>query len=92
MGRSLDLTQRELHVARVAADGLTCREIAARLLVSENTVKTHLEHIYEKLGVRNRLEMEHRLPPPTEELLLAVTSLPFAPNVSACVANWLSFC
>src|SRR5436309_15799316 len=54
--------------------------------------QAHLEHIYEKLGVRNRLEMEHRLPPPTEELLLAVTSLPFAPNVSACVANWLSFC
>jgi DNA-binding NarL/FixJ family response regulator len=43
-------------------DGLTIREIAARLYLSQNTVKTHLQHIYRKLAVRNRLEMEHRLP------------------------------
>jgi len=58
------LTPRELEVARLAAGGLSCREIAARLFLSVNTVKTHLEHVYDKLGARNRLDMEHKLPPP----------------------------
>lgn len=58
------LTSREREVALLAVEELTCREIAARLFISENTVKTHLEHIYAKLGVRNSLEMEHKLPPP----------------------------
>jgi len=56
LGRSLDLTQRELHVARVAADGLTCREIAARLLVSENTVKTHSSRLLDKLSAKRRTQ------------------------------------
>ncbi len=65
MGRAqLGLTPRELEVARLAAEGLTRQEIAGRLNISENSVKTHLEHVYGKLGVRNRLEMEHRLSPP----------------------------
>jgi DNA-binding CsgD family transcriptional regulator len=68
MGRPhLGLTPREIEVARLAVEGLTCREIAKRLFVSENTVKTHLEHVYDKLCVRNRLEMEHRLPPPQKK-------------------------
>ena len=57
------LTDRELEVAHLAAGGLTRREIATQLAISENSVKTHLEHIYGKLGVRNRIEMEHNLPP-----------------------------
>ena len=59
-----ELTSRELEVARLASEGLNCREVAARLFVGENTVKAHLEHIYDKLGARNRLDMEHKLPPP----------------------------
>ena len=62
MGRSgVGLTTRELEIARLASSGLTRREIASRLYITENSVKTHLEHIYVKVGARNRLEMEHKL-------------------------------
>lgn len=49
------LTQREQEVLVVAAEGLSAREIAARLGVRERTVTTHLSRIYGKLGVGNRL-------------------------------------
>jgi len=48
------LSQRELEVLRLIADGAANREAAARLFVSEATIKTHLLHIYGKLGVRDR--------------------------------------
>jgi DNA-binding NarL/FixJ family response regulator len=48
------LSQRELDVLRLVAGGATNREAARRLFVSEATIKTHLLHIYEKLGVRDR--------------------------------------
>jgi len=48
------LTVSEQQTARLAADGLTNRAIAARLFVSPNTVSTHLRHAYAKLGVRSR--------------------------------------
>jgi ATP/maltotriose-dependent transcriptional regulator MalT len=48
------LSQRELDVLNLIADGATNREAAAKLFVSEATVKTHLLHVYEKLGVRDR--------------------------------------
>lgn len=44
----------ELEVLRLVAAGATNREAAARLFVSEATIKTHLLHIYGKLGVRDR--------------------------------------
>ena len=50
------LTRREREVLRLVADGLSNREVAGRLFISEVTVKVHLRHIYEKLGVRNRME------------------------------------
>lgn len=43
------LSQRELEVLSLAAEGLKREEIAARLLLSQNTVKTHLQNIYQKL-------------------------------------------
>jgi DNA-binding NarL/FixJ family response regulator len=49
------LTRREREVLSVAAEGLTAREIAGRLGVTERTVTTHLARIYGKLGVGNRL-------------------------------------
>jgi DNA-binding CsgD family transcriptional regulator len=51
------LTPTELEVVGLAADGLTNPEIAARLFMSRNTVKTHLSHIYAKLDVTNRTEL-----------------------------------
>jgi predicted ATPase/DNA-binding CsgD family transcriptional regulator len=51
------LTPTEVEVVGLATDGLTNPEIAARLFMSRNTVKTHLSHIYAKLGVTNRTEL-----------------------------------
>jgi DNA-binding NarL/FixJ family response regulator len=48
------LSQRELEVLGLVAAGTTNREAAARLFISEATVKTHLLHIYAKLGVADR--------------------------------------
>jgi LuxR family maltose regulon positive regulatory protein len=50
------LTDRELEVLEELAKGLTNREIAERLMVSLNTIKTHTKSIYAKLEVRNRTE------------------------------------
>src|SRR5262245_57142622 len=48
------LTAREHEIIRHVARGLTNREIAEKLVVSTNTVRSHLDHIYEKLGVHTR--------------------------------------
>jgi len=48
------LSQRELDVLRLVAGGATNREVARKLFISEATVKTHLLHLYDKLGVRDR--------------------------------------
>jgi len=48
------LSQREFEVLELIAVGATNREAAARLFISEATVKTHLLHIYAKLGVSDR--------------------------------------
>jgi len=45
------LTERERAVLRLTADGLPAADVATELAVSESTVKTHLTHIYAKLGV-----------------------------------------
>ncbi len=48
------LSPREIEVLRLVADGATNQVAARQLLVSETTIKTHLLHIYTKLGVRDR--------------------------------------
>jgi two-component system nitrate/nitrite response regulator NarL len=48
------LSTRELEVLRLAADGLSAVEIGQRLHLSKTTVRTHLQHVYEKLGVGDR--------------------------------------
>lgn len=53
------LSRREAEIAALAATGLSCAEMAECLLVSVNTVKTHLQHVYNKVGVRNRVQLEH---------------------------------
>lgn len=55
------LTGREQHVARLAADGLSSQEIAARLVLSVRTVDNHLQRAYAKLGVTSRGELAHML-------------------------------
>ncbi|MFG2963306.1 MULTISPECIES: response regulator [unclassified Streptomyces] len=51
------LTERELDVARLVADGRTNQELCAELCVTLSTVKSHLTNIQVKLGVRNRVEI-----------------------------------
>ena len=50
----ITLSQRETEILTLLATGATNREMAQRLFISESTVKTHLVHIYSKLGVDNR--------------------------------------
>lgn len=51
------LSKRELEVVRCLAEGLTNREIAERLALSQHTVKNYLFRVFEKTGVSNRLEL-----------------------------------
>ena len=59
------LTETERRVADLIAQGRTNREIAAAMFVTQNTVQTHLRHIFQKLGVRSRTELAARLLAPS---------------------------
>ncbi|WP_405084635.1 response regulator [Microbispora sp. NBC_01389] len=59
-GREL-LSERELEVARMVAAGAANREIAARLSISEGTVKNHVSSVLRKLGLRDRIQLALRL-------------------------------
>ena len=64
--KAFGLTRREIEVLREVVAGYTNREIADRIQISENTVKAHLTHIFDKLGASNRVELalfaaHHRL-------------------------------
>ena len=51
------LSERERQIAQLVANGLRNRDIAAELHISENTVKRHLQSIFDKTGARDRLEL-----------------------------------
>lgn len=53
---SLGITPRELEILELIAAGLSNREIAERVYVSENTVKTHSSRVFDKLGARRRTQ------------------------------------
>jgi DNA-binding CsgD family transcriptional regulator len=55
------LTASEQRVAQLAIDGMTNRQIAETLFVTRKTVESHLEHIFRKLGIHSRVELEHAL-------------------------------
>jgi DNA-binding CsgD family transcriptional regulator len=61
------LTETELAVARLVAEGLTNRDTAERLFISPHTVDSHLRHVFTKLGIKSRVELtrlagEHERP------------------------------
>lgn len=65
--KSFGLTRRELEIVAAIVEGCTNRDIAQKFSLSEDTVKHHLTHIFDKVGVSNRLELamfavSHRLP------------------------------
>jgi DNA-binding NarL/FixJ family response regulator len=51
------LSDREIEIIRCVAAGLRNAEVAERLLIGESTVKTHLNNIFQKLGIRARVEL-----------------------------------
>ena len=51
------LTDRELEIVRLVASGQKNKEVSAALTISERTVKTHLQNIFQKLGVRDRVAL-----------------------------------
>jgi ATP/maltotriose-dependent transcriptional regulator MalT len=53
---NLGITPRELEVLELIAQGMSNREIAEKLFVSENTVKTHSSRVFDKLGARRRTQ------------------------------------
>lgn len=58
--QELGITPRELEILEAMAAGLSNREIAERLFVSENTVKTHAARLFDKLSARRRTQAVQR--------------------------------
>ena len=79
-GRAADvgLTERELAVLTLLGEGLTAQAIAHRLRTSPRTVQKHLEHVYRKLGVRDRLVAVQRA---REAGLLRAPAVPSPPRI-----------
>lgn len=55
------LTARELEIAGYVCEGKSNKEIAEMLFISQNTVRNHIYNIYKKIGVKNKIELIHKL-------------------------------
>ncbi len=69
--RDLGLSRREIEVARHVVQGLSAEQLAARLSISVTTVKTHLQSIFHKAGVRSRLQLAALLHGPASPVAAA---------------------
>ncbi len=58
--QDLGITPRELEILELIAQGMSNREIAGKLYVSENTVKTHSSRVFDKLGAKRRTQAVQR--------------------------------
>lgn len=65
---AISLTRRESEVAFMAASGVAARDIGERLFVSHRTVETHLQRIYDKLGIRSRAELRQLMAVSNDDL------------------------
>jgi DNA-binding NarL/FixJ family response regulator len=70
------LMQRQLDVARIVADGLTNKQIADRLFLSERTVETHITNILNKLGLNSRTQISRSIADLNEPGLTAAEGRP----------------
>ena len=61
-GASDGLTAQETQVARLAREGLSNPEIGARLFISPRTAQYHLSHVFTKLGITSRSQLDRVLP------------------------------
>jgi DNA-binding CsgD family transcriptional regulator len=59
--RSYRLTKREIQVVLLVGEGLTYKEISDKLFISGKTVDNHVQHVYEKTGVSNKIALIHKL-------------------------------
>jgi ATP/maltotriose-dependent transcriptional regulator MalT len=70
------LTRRQLEIARLVADGLSNRQIAARLFLSERTVETHITNILNKLGLNSRIQISRWIADLNEPVLTTAGKRP----------------
>ena len=61
MNTNYALSARDLEIARLAAGGVSARDIAERLFITTNTVKYHLKRVYDALEVHNRAQLANSL-------------------------------